>query len=366
MNRLFDPLTLRGVTLPHRLAVSPMCQYSAVDGHPNDWHLVHLGSRAVGGAALILLEATGVTPEGRITPGDLGIWSDGHVESYARITRFLRSQGCVPGIQIAHAGRKASTAAPWEGGGAIAPSAGGWTPLAPSPIPFADNYALPREMTLADIAAAQQAFAGAAKRALAAGFQVVEIHAAHGYLLHEFLSPLSNHRTDAYGGSFDARIRMLLETAQAVRAVWPEGLPLFVRISTPDWDEQGWTVEESIELSRRLKMIGTDLIDCSAGGSVAHPKVPSGSGYQTANCARVRREGGIATAAVGSIVSAAQAEHILLTEQADLVFMARQMLRDPYMAIHAAQELGVVPSVPVQYERALGKSVRRLPLEPRD
>jgi 2,4-dienoyl-CoA reductase-like NADH-dependent reductase (Old Yellow Enzyme family) len=363
MNRLFDPLNLRGVILPHRLAVAPMCQYSAVDGYPNDWHLVHLGSRAVGGAALIFLEATGVTAEGRITAADLGIWSDAHIESYARIARFLHAQGSVAGIQLAHAGRKASTAPPWEGGAAVPESQGGWVPIAPTALPFSEKNARPREMTEVDIQAVQQAFAGAAKRALAAGFRVIEIHSAHGYLLHEFLSPISNHRTDSYGGSFDGRVRMLLETTSQVRAVLPDSVPLFIRISATDWDESGWTVDESVELARRLKSLGVDVVDCSAGGSVAVPTVPIGSGYQTALSARIRREAGVRTAAVGSIISAAQADHIVCTEQADLVLVARQMLRDPYMAVHAAQELGVVASWPVQYQRAAASgSTRREPL----
>ena len=363
MNRLFDPLTLRGVTLPHRLAVAPMCQYSAVDGHPNDWHLVHLGSRAVGGAALIFLEATGVTPEGRITPADLGIWSDAHIESYARLARFLHSQGSVAGIQLAHAGRKASTSPPWEGGAAVPESQGGWVPIAPTALAFSEKNAQPREMTEVDIAGVQKAFVDATKRALAAGFRVIEIHSAHGYLLHEFLSPLSNHRTDGYGGSFAGRVRMLLETTALVRAALPDSIPLFVRISTTDWDERGWTLEESVELARRLQSLGVDVVDCSAGGSVATPTVPFGSGYQTAMSARIRKEAGVKTAAVGSITSAAQADHIVCTEQADLVLVARQMLRDPYMAVHAAQDLGVVTSWPVQYQRAAAAgSTRREPL----
>ncbi len=352
MNHLFDPLRLRGITLPHRLAVSPMCQYSAIDGHPNDWHLVHLGSRAVGGASLIFTEATAVTPEGRITPADLGIWDDSHIESFARIARFLRSQGSVAGIQLAHAGRKGSATRPWEGGSAIAPGDGGWIPSAPSAVPFSDRMAVPVEMTLSDITAVRKAFVDAARRAHLAGFRVLEIHAAHGYLLHEFLSPLSNRRTDSYGGSFEGRIRMLLETTAQVRVVWPGSLPLFVRISATDWEEGGWTVDESVELAKRLKPLGVDVVDCSSGGSVPKPAVPSGSGYQTAMAERIRREADIMTAAIGSITSASQADHIICTGQADLVLMARQMLRDPYAAVHAAEELGAELSWPVQYLRA--------------
>ena len=352
MNRLFDPLKLRGITLPHRLAVSPMCQYSAVDGHPNDWHLVHLGSRAVGGASLVFTEATAVTPEGRITPADLGIWDDSHIESFARIARFLRAQGSVAGIQLAHAGRKGSAARPWEGGAAIDPGDGGWIPRAPSPIAFSERMATPVEMTLGDITSVRKAFVDAARRAHQAGFRVLEIHAAHGYLLQEFLSPLSNHRTDSYGGSFEGRIRMLLETIAQVRVVWPGSLPLFVRISATDWEEGGWSVDESVELARRLKPLGVDVVDCSSGGNVAKPSVPSGSGYQTAFAERIRREAEIMTAAVGSITSASQADHIIGTGQADLILMARQMLRDPYAAVHAAQELGVELSWPVQYLRS--------------
>lgn len=352
MDHLFDPLRLRSITLPHRLAVAPMCQYSAQDGYPNDWHLVHLGSRAVGGASLIFTEATAVTPDGRITPADLGIWDDSHIEPFARIARFLHSQGCFAGVQLAHAGRKGSAHVPWEGGAAIPSERGGWIPFAPSAEAFSEKMTVPAEMTLGDITAVRKAFVDAARRALDAGFKVVEIHAAHGYLLHEFLSPLSNHRTDMYGGSFEGRIRMLLEVAAQVRVVWPESLPLFVRISATDWDEKGWTVDESVELARRLKPLGVDIVDCSSGGTVARPNIPFGSGYQSAMAQRIRKEAEVMTAAVGSITSAAQADHIVCTGQADLVLMARQMLRDPYSAVHAAQELGVPASWPVQYLRA--------------
>jgi len=364
MNHLFDVLQLRSLNLPHRLAVSPMCQYSAIDGYPNDWHLVHLGSRAVGGASLVFTEATAVTPDGRITPADLGIWEDGHIDSFARIARFLHEQGSVAGIQLAHAGRKGSATPPWDGGAAIPAEQGGWIPFAPSPEAFSEKMTVPEEMTLIDIAAVRKAFVDAARRALHAGFRVLEIHAAHGYLIHEFLSPLSNHRTDSYGGSFEGRIRMLLEVTAQVRVVWPERLPLFVRISATDWDDRGWAVDESVELARRLKPLGVDVVDCSSGGNVAKPSIPSGSGYQSAMAERIRREAEVMTAAVGSITSAAQADHIVCTGQADLVLMARQMLRDPYIAVHAAQELGVQLSWPVQYLRAAPAGLpRRKPVE---
>jgi 2,4-dienoyl-CoA reductase-like NADH-dependent reductase (Old Yellow Enzyme family) len=361
---LFDPLKIRGVTFPNRVAVSPMCEYSSEDGYANDWHLVHLGCRAVGGAALVFTEATAVTAEGRISPVDLGIWKDGHIEMLARITRFVAGQGCVPGIQLAHAGRKASTAAPWNGMGPVRPGEGGWIPMGPSPVPFSEKHPVPREMGEADICAVVQAFAAAAQRSLEAGFQVAEIHAAHGYLLQEFLSPLSNHREDRYGGAFDNRIRMLLEVAAEVRKVWPERLPLFVRISATDWEEGGWTVDDSVELARRLGPLGVDLIDCSSGGNVPNPKIPFGSGYQTAMADRVRREAGVMAGAVGSITSAAQAEHIVFTGQADMVLLAREMLRDPYFPLRAARELEQKIAWPKQYTRSAPKdSPRREPLE---
>jgi 2,4-dienoyl-CoA reductase-like NADH-dependent reductase (Old Yellow Enzyme family) len=361
---LFDPLTIRGITFPNRIAVSPMCEYSSVDGYASDWHLVHLGSRAVGGAALVFTEATAVTAEGRISPVDLGIWKDGHIEMLARITRFLASQGTFAGIQLAHAGRKASTAAPWDGMGPVAPTAGGWIPMGPSPVPFTEKHTIPHEMTEAEIAGVVQAFAEAATRSLDAGFQVAEIHAAHGYLLQEFLSPLSNRRTDRYGGTFDNRIRMLCEVTAAVRKVWPERLPLFVRISATDWDDHGWTVDESVELARKLAPLGVDLIDCSSGGNIPNPKIPFGSGYQTAMADRVRREAGVMTGAVGSITSAAQAEHILFTGQADMVLIAREFLRDPYFPLRAARELEQKVSWPKQYARSAAKDApMRKPLE---
>jgi 2,4-dienoyl-CoA reductase-like NADH-dependent reductase (Old Yellow Enzyme family) len=349
---LFEPFPIRGITLSNRVAVSPMCEYSSIEGMANDWHLVHLGSRAVGGAGLIFTEAAAVSPEGRISPQDLGIWSDAHVPPLARIVDFLHSQSSYSGIQLAHAGRKGSTKRPWDGPGTVPLDAGGWLPIAPSPLAFATDYYTPREMTPDDVQRVTREFADAAKRALAAGFDVIELHAAHGYLLHEFLSPLSNHRADQYGGSYDNRVRFLLETVNAIRAVWPESQPLFVRISATDWTEGGWTLPDSVELARRLKPLGVDLVDCSSGGNVAHAKIPVGSGYQTPFAERIRCEAEMATGAVGMITGAAQADHILRTGQADLVLLAREMLRDPYWAVHAAQELGQVASWPAQYLRA--------------
>ncbi len=324
-----------------------------MDGKASDWHFVHLGSRAVGGAGLVVVEATGVSPIGRISPDDMGIWDDGHVEPLARITRFVHDQGAVAGIQLAHAGRKASTWAPGRGNGGISAADGGWTTVAPSAIPFADTYPMPEALTLSGIAAIVQQFAAAAARALAAGFRVVEVHAAHGYLLHEFFSPISNTRTDQYGGSFENRVRLTREVARAVRAAWPERLPLFVRISATDWaTEGGWDIEQSIQLARLLREDGADLIDTSSGGNLATAKMPIGPGYQTAFAERIRREAGIATGAVGLITQPAQADHIIRTGQADLVFLARELLRDPYWPLHAAQTLGHAVSWPAQYLRA--------------
>lgn len=349
---MFEPLPLRSVSLPNRIAVSPMCEYSCVDGKATDWHLVHLGSRAVGGAGLVLTEAAAVSPEGRISPEDLGIWSDDHVEPLARITWFLRSQGAVAGTQLAHAGRKASTLAPWKGNGRVELGEGGWEPLAPSALAFSPDYPTPRAMTHDDIRHAITDFAAAAKRALEAGFEVVELHAAHGYLAHQFLSPLSNQRDDEYGGSFANRVRFVLKIAGAVRAVWPEWLPLFARISATDWAEGGWTLDESVVLARLLKKEGVDLIDCSSGGLVSHVHIPVGPGYQVPFADRIRREAGIATGAVGMITSASQAEQIVRNGHADLVLLAREMLRDPYWPLHAAAELGVHANWPPQYLRA--------------
>ncbi|RYY20812.1 MAG: NADH:flavin oxidoreductase/NADH oxidase [Cytophagaceae bacterium] len=350
MPSLFEPLTLRGLTFKNRIVVSPMCQYSAVDGFANDWHLVHLGSRAVGGASLIIVEAVAVSSEARITPDDLGIWQDEHVDFLRRINQFVEAQGCVPGVQLAHAGRKASTYAPWKGSGAVAE--GGWETVAPSAVPFADNYPQPVALDAAGIKKIIADFRSATERALQADFKVIEIHAAHGYLLHEFLSPLSNQRTDAYGGSFENRIRLLLEVVAAVRQVLPEELPLFVRISATDWAEGGWTPDESVQLSTWLRDRGVDLIDCSTGGNVPHAKIPVGPGYQVEFAERIKREVGIATGAVGLITTPAEAETIAASGQADLVLLAREELRDPYFPLHAAHELGADVAWPPQYERA--------------
>jgi 2,4-dienoyl-CoA reductase-like NADH-dependent reductase (Old Yellow Enzyme family) len=351
--RLFDPLTIRSQTFPNRVFVSPMCEYSSVDGFANDWHFVHLGSRAVGGAGLVFTEATAVTPEGRISPEDLGIWQDEHIEPLARIVRFVHAQGSVAGMQLAHAGRKASTFRPWSGSGRIEPAAGGWTNvLAPSAVAFADTYPQPRTMSAHDIAGAIAAFAAAARRALAAGFRVIEIHAAHGYLIHEFLSPLSNQRHDDYGGSFENRTRLVREIAAAVRGEWPEQLPLFARISATDWVDGGWDIEQSVELARRLKPLGVDLIDCSSGGNVATAKIPIGPGYQVPFAERIRRDAQILTGAVGLITTPEQAEQIVSSGQADAVLLARELLRDPYFALRAARELGQDITWPAQYLRA--------------
>ena len=353
MPNLFDPLTIRELTLPNRIVVSPMCQYSSVDGFANDWHLVHLGSRAVGGAGLILTEAAAVVPEGRISPQDLGIWNDGHIEFLARITRFIHAQGSVAGAQIAHAGRKASTYRPWDGNGAVPDESGGWkNVVAPSAIPFADNYPAPQALTVEGIQAVVRAFVQAAHRARQAGFRVLEIHAAHGYLISEFLSPLANHRTDEYGGSLKNRIRLLLEVASAVREAWPERAPLFVRISATDWAEGGWTLDESVELARRLKKAGVDLIDCSSGGNVPPARIPIGPGYQTPFAERIRREAQILTGAVGMITAPAQADHIIRTGQADVAILAREFLRNPYWPLEAGRDLGQAIPWPVQYVRA--------------
>ena len=350
---LFSPLRLREVELRNRIVVSPMCQYASADGFANDWHLVHLGTRAVGGAALVFTEAAAVLPEGRISPDDLGIWKDEHIEMLARIFDFVRQQGAVPGMQLAHAGRKASTARPWEGGKPLGASAGGWSPIfGPSPLPFDDGYQVPEELNRAGIERVRDAFAQAAKRALAAGAQVVEIHAAHGYLLHSYFSPLSNRRTDEYGGSFENRIRFLCETTKAVRAVWPDKFPLFVRISATDWTEGGWTGEDSVALAKKLKPLGVDVIDCSSGGNVANAQIPLGAGYQLPYAAKVRAEAEIATAAVGMITAPEQADQIVRTGEADLVVMAREFLRQPYWPLNAARQLHQKMEAPSQYGRA--------------
>jgi 2,4-dienoyl-CoA reductase-like NADH-dependent reductase (Old Yellow Enzyme family) len=357
MPLLFSSLKIRDVTLRNRIIVSPMCMYSSDDGFANDWHMVHLGSRAVGGAGAVITEATAVTADGRISPQDLGIWQDAHVEPLARIFRFIAQHGAIPGIQLAHAGRKASTAPPGMGGGPVSVADGGWSPIyAPSPIAFTDSWQTPRAMTADDIIRVTTAFGEAAQRLLAAGGQIIELHAAHGYLLHEFLSPLSNRRTDDYGGSFDNRIRVVLEVTDAVRRVWPERLPLFVRISATDWSDDGWTIEDSIALARRLRERAVDVIDCSSGGNLPQAKIPVAPGYQVPFAERIRCDAGIMTAAVGMITAAAQAEQILHNGQADAVIIARQLLRDPYWPIHAALELGAPIHPPVQYQRAFPRA----------
>lgn len=347
---LFTPLALRDVTLRNRIAASPMCQYSAVDGVPNDWHFVHLGGLATGGAGLVIAEATAVTPEGRISPQCTGLWNDTQLEAWTRITAFMRAQGTVAGIQLGHAGRKGSTRRPWEGSGSV-PS-GGWTPVAPSAVAFSANYPMPVALDAAGIAGVITAFRDAARRALAAGFQLIELHGAHGYLLHEFLSPLANHRTDAYGGPFAHRTRLMLEVVAAVREVWPEHLPLLVRLSATDWVEGGWSVDETVELARLLRTRGVDLIDTSSGGLSPEQHIPVGPGYQVPFARRVRHEAGIATGAVGLITEPAQAEAIVRDGDADLVVMARELLRNPRWPLAAARALGVDGPWPRQYERA--------------
>ncbi len=353
---LLQPYRLRARTLRNRLVVSPMCQYSceARDGLATDWHLVHLGSRAVGGAGLVFTEATAVSAEGRISPQDLGIWSDRHAAALERTVAFVKAHGAAIGIQLAHAGRKASTKRPWDGHGAVSAAEGGWTPIAPSALPFSASYCQPREMSLADIRAVVRAFAAAAERALRIGVDVIEIHAAHGYLLHEFLSPLSNKRRDAYGGSLENRMRLTLEVIDAIRVIWPADRPLFLRISCTDWVEGGWNIEESVHLAAEAARRGVDVIDCSSGGLDERQRIAIAPGYQVPFAERIRREAGVATAAVGLITTAEQAEQILKEKQADLIVMARQFLRDPYFPLHAAQALSAPDAVawPVQYERA--------------
>ena len=349
---LFDPLTIRSLTFANRIVVSPMCEYSSVDGFSNDWHLVHLGSRAVGGAALVMTEATAVTADGRISPQDLGIYDDGHVGGLAHCVRFIHSQKTLAGIQLAHAGRKGSTARPWEGGGAVAREHGGWEPVGPTGEPFAATYPTPRPLTPAGIAAIVDGFRNGARRALEAGFDVVELHAAHGYLIHQFLSPLVNTRTDAYGGSYDNRVRLCLEVVDAVRGVWPERLPLFVRISATDWKDRGWDLDQAVELARRLRAHGVDLVDCSSGGAVHDQQITIGPGYQVPFAERIRRDAGVPTGAVGLITKAEQADAIISNGQADVVLLARELLRDPYWPLHAADTLGHRVPWPPQYLRA--------------
>ena len=355
MPHLFAPFTLRSITLRNRIGVSPMCMYSSTDGMANDWHLVHLGARAASGAGLVIAEATAVSPDGRITPGCAGLWAEKHIEPLARINRFVKAQGAVPGVQLAHAGRKASAARPWDGGEHLADDAGGWPVVGPSTLAFGGALSkVPRELTAAAIASVQADFVAAAQRALAAGYEWLELHAAHGYLAHQFLSPLANQRTDSYGGSFENRIRFLVETTRAVRAVWPEHLPLTARLSCTDWVEGGWTVEESVELARRLKAEGLDLLDCSSGGGVEKAPIPVGPGYQVPLASRIRREAGLPTAAVGMITAPAQADEIVRNGHADVVLLAREFLRDPNWPLRAAQVLGVKPppAPPRQYGRA--------------
>lgn len=352
MSILFSPITLRSITVRNRIFVSPMCQYSSRDGLPTDWHLVHLGSRAVGGAGLVMVEASAVSPEGRISPDDSGLWSDEHAKAFLPITRFMREHGAVAGIQLAHAGRKGSCSLPWLGGGPLGAEACGWQPLAPSAVPFDVGHPVPRALTPAEMDVIEAQFRAAARRAFAAGFQVVEVHMAHGYLLHEFLSPLVNQRDDSYGGCLENRMRLPLRIAAAVREEWPQELPLFVRISATDWVEGGWDIDQSVVLARLLKEIGVDLIDCSSGFAVPDEPVPFGPGFQVPFAARVRAEAGIASGAVGLITEPFQAEQIVATNQADVVLLARQMLRDPYWPLNAAKSLHADVDWPNQYLRA--------------
>ncbi len=352
VSHLFSELKVRDVTLPNRVGVSPMCQYSCENGFANDWHFAHLSARAVGGAGLVFTEAAAISPEGRISPQDLGVWSEEHFEPLERIVQFINSQGAIAGIQLAHAGRKASVYRPWSGQGSVPESEGGWRTVAPSVIAFGKNYATPEELSVQGILKLQQAFATAAQRAHAAGFRTIELHAAHGYLAHEFLSPLSNRRTDNYGGSFENRIRFLLECVTAVRKALPDHCPLFVRISATDWTDGGWDLDQSIELSRRLKDLGVDAIDCSSGGNVEQAKIPVGPGYQVPFARRIRQEAAISTLAVGMISEPAQADQIIRNSEADIVLLARELLRDPYWPLRAARELGHPMSWPAQYLRA--------------
>jgi len=351
MSHLFSPLSIRKTEFKNRIAVSPMCQYSSIDGFANNWHMVHLGSRATGGAGLVLTEAAAISPEGRISASDLGIWSDDHIKALKQITSFIHTQGSVAGIQLAHAGRKASVLPPWEGGKFLFEEDGGWQTVAPSAIPFSQGQGLPAALHPEGIEKVIIDFYAAAKRSLEAGFKVIEIHAAHGYLLHQFLSPLSNFRTDNYGGSFENRTRLLIEVVEAVRKIWPLEYPLFVRISATEWVEGGWTADDSVTLAEILKNKDVDLIDCSSGGNVPQAKIPVGPGYQVGFAEAVKKTG-ILTAAVGMISEARQAEDIITAGQADMVFLARELLRDPYFPMHAAKELGVDLNWPVQYERA--------------
>ncbi len=352
MSKLFAPLQLRSLTLRNRIFVSPMCMYSCQDGLPNDWHMVHLGSRAVGGAGMVIAEATAVLPEGRISPSDCGLWNDAQAEAFAPIVNFIAEQGAVPAVQLGHAGRKASVQPPWQGGAAVAAADGGWQPMAPSAIAFGPGSPLPAELCQQEMAQVADAFVAAAERALQAGFQVVEVHMAHGYLLHQFLSPLSNRRNDDYGGSLKNRMRFPLEVLRRVRGVWPDELPLLVRISATDWVEGGWDLEQSLELCRHFRELGVDLVDCSTGGLVPDAVIPVAPGFQTPFAAAIREQVGLAVGAVGLITEAVQAEQIVATGAADAVLLARELLRDPYWPIRAAGELKADITWPVQYERA--------------
>jgi 2,4-dienoyl-CoA reductase-like NADH-dependent reductase (Old Yellow Enzyme family) len=352
MNKLFSSLKVRGVEFKNRIAVSPMCQYSSVNGMPTDWHLVHLGSRAIGGNALVIQEATAVSPEGRISPDDAGIWSGTHTDAYKRIAAFITSQNSVPGIQLAHAGRKASTYSSWKGNGEVRPELGGWQVYGPSAVPFADNYPMPKEMDISDIKKVINDFSAAAKRSIDAGFRLIELHMAHGYLVHEFLSPVSNKRSDTYGGRFENRVRLAFEIVESVRKVIPEDFPLFARISATDWVEGGWTIEDSVRLAILLKAKGVDLIDCSSGGNVLKAVIPAGPGYQVPFAERIKEEAEILTGAVGFITAPEQADNIIRTGQADMVLMARGSLRNPYWPFHAAKVLKEDIEWPKQYQRA--------------
>jgi 2,4-dienoyl-CoA reductase-like NADH-dependent reductase (Old Yellow Enzyme family) len=349
---VFSPLQIKSITLKNRIAISPMCQYSATDGFANDWHLVHLGSRATGGAAIIIQEATSVSPEGRISPEDLGIWKEEHIEKLVQINQFIKSQKAIPGIQLAHAGRKASAASPWNGGRRVTLEQGGWDTVAPSAIAYHDAEKAPIALDKAGIQKVISDFKAATRRSVKAGFQVMEIHAAHGYLLHQFLSPLSNVRTDEYGGSFENRIRLMIEVLEAVQSEWPKDLPLFVRISATDWADGGWNIEESVQLSKVLKERGVDLIDVSSGGAVSHQQIPLGPDYQVALAERIKKETGILTGAVGLITESGQAEEILTSGKADLVLFARESLRNPNLGLTFAAELNTDVPWPKQYDRA--------------
>ncbi|RUL69608.1 NADH:flavin oxidoreductase/NADH oxidase [Dyella choica] len=350
--KLFEPYTQRSQTLRNRIVVSPMCQYSAQDGVPNAWHMVHLGSRAVGGAGAVIAEATAISPQGRISGHDTGIWNDVQLEAWRPIAAFLAEHGAVPGVQLAHAGRKASARRPWEGGGSLPLDQGAWQTVAPSAIAFDQDWQVPQALDIDGIRKLIADFRAAAVRARAAGFKLIELHGAHGYLLHQFMSPLSNRRTDEYGGSFENRTRLLREVIAAVREVWPDSLPLWLRISATDWSDHGWNIDDSVRLANQLPRLGVDLVDVSSGGLVPHVKIPLGPGYQVPFAARIRQEAAIATGAVGLITEPAQADGIIAGGAADLVLIARASLRDPYFPRRAAQELGATITPPVQYQRA--------------